>query len=332
MDNTHVRLVTNVKSSYDTFRSICLKAASHDDPYFIQHYLRSSKCSDLTDFFLKLENAMKAAQEAANSVMIEGQKFIYPFHSMSRSLKEGIRIWMDRRKYIPYEDLKQSIEGNTLTQERYKLSKGTPETTMTKNKRILRRLLNGNVCYYWDRPRHNIRQYHMLKKDLRNGRVKAGSELPANLAFRFNSKWDHLYRRVETKVVATTAIQDRRKNRPLEAYDDGDIGDSRKPFRQEHRDSDLIAVTNSVNPLISRTVQAKVEPDSIWPLDSGCTRHVMHEGGINHIPIECIGSVGLEIMDSKGNMKTSLFKGYSTLHSCSSACHRSQRQCSRTIA
>ncbi|KAG2767937.1 hypothetical protein PC116_g15709 [Phytophthora cactorum] len=59
---------------------------------------------------------------------------------MPRSWKDDLRIWKDQRKYIPYENLKQSIEGKVCdiqAQERYTLSKGTPETSDTKNERAL---------------------------------------------------------------------------------------------------------------------------------------------------------------------------------------------------
>ncbi|KAG3254776.1 hypothetical protein PI124_g701 [Phytophthora idaei] len=139
IDNTHVRLVKYQTTAYLIFQFICKKyegAAFNGDPYFIQHYLMEIKYEegpDLMKFFLKLENAMNAAQEATDSVMTEAQKSIYLFHSMPRS-------WKDQRKYIPYEDLKQSIEGKTCdiqTQERYTLSNGTPETSDTKNERAL---------------------------------------------------------------------------------------------------------------------------------------------------------------------------------------------------
>ncbi|KAG2777615.1 hypothetical protein PC129_g22313 [Phytophthora cactorum] len=96
--------------------------------------------SDLTDFFLKLENAMKAASEATKSGMTEGQKSLYLFHSMPKSWKNDLRIWKGQQKYIPYADLKQSIEDKVRdiqAQERYALSKGTPETSATKNERAL---------------------------------------------------------------------------------------------------------------------------------------------------------------------------------------------------
>ncbi|KAK1944845.1 hypothetical protein P3T76_003378 [Phytophthora citrophthora] len=146
MDNIHVRLVKNLTTSYEIFNYICQKyeeAAFHSDPYFIQHYLMEIKYeegSDLTEFFLKLENAMKAASEATESVMTEGQKSIYLFHSMPKSWKDDLHIWKGQRKYIPYEDLKQSIEGKVRdlqAQERYTLAKGTPETSTTKGERAL---------------------------------------------------------------------------------------------------------------------------------------------------------------------------------------------------
>ncbi|EGZ21757.1 hypothetical protein PHYSODRAFT_496377, partial [Phytophthora sojae] len=146
MDNTHVRLVKNLVTSYDIFTFICEKykgAAFHGDPYFIQHYLMEIKYeegSDLSEFFVKLETAMKAASEATESVMTEGQKSIYLFHSMPKSWKDDLRVWKDQRKYIPYKDLKQSIEGKVRdlqAQERYTLAKGTPEMTATKSERAL---------------------------------------------------------------------------------------------------------------------------------------------------------------------------------------------------
>ncbi|EGZ18647.1 hypothetical protein PHYSODRAFT_497977 [Phytophthora sojae] len=183
MDNTHVRLVKNLTTSYEISQFICHKyegAVFHGDPYFIQHYLmeiRYEEGSDLTKFFLKLENAMKAAQEATDTVMAESQKSTYLFHSMPKSRKNDLRIWKGQRKYIPYEDLNQSIEGKVRdiqTQERYTLSKGIPETSDTKNERALDR--NGNCnCSYCDRPCHNIRQCRGLQKDLRDGRVRHGT-------------------------------------------------------------------------------------------------------------------------------------------------------------
>ncbi|POM69550.1 Hypothetical protein PHPALM_14156 [Phytophthora palmivora] len=63
---------------------------------------------------------MKAASEATESVMTEGQKSIYLFHSTPKSWKDDSASG----RYIPYEDLKQSIEGKVRdiqAHERYTL-------------------------------------------------------------------------------------------------------------------------------------------------------------------------------------------------------------------
>ncbi|POM76187.1 Hypothetical protein PHPALM_6607 [Phytophthora palmivora] len=77
MDNSHVRLVKTLNTSYEIFTFISEKyegEAFRGDPYFIQHYLMEIKYeegSDLTEFFLKLENEMKAASDATESVMTD---------------------------------------------------------------------------------------------------------------------------------------------------------------------------------------------------------------------------------------------------------------------
>ncbi|KAG3002510.1 hypothetical protein PC121_g19496 [Phytophthora cactorum] len=213
MDNTHVQLVKNLAASYEIFTRICEQyegASFHGDPYLIEHYLMEIKYeegSDLTKFFLNLENAMKAASEATESLMTEGQKSLHLFHSMPKSWKNDLRIWKGQLKYIPYEDRKQSIEGKVRdiqAQERYTLSKGTTKTSATKNERALvatgfpaqlnRDLNGGDVCSYCDRPRHNIRQCRGLQRDLRDGRVKAGTFLPANVSVTSTTTHNHPYR------------------------------------------------------------------------------------------------------------------------------------------
>ncbi|KAG3237235.1 hypothetical protein PI124_g17775 [Phytophthora idaei] len=305
MDNTHVRLVKNLETSYDIFKYICETyegASFHGDPYFIQHYLMEIKYeegSDLAEFFLKLENAMQAASEATES-------------------KNDLRIWKGQRKYIPYADLKQSIEGKVRdiqAQECYTLSKGTPETSAIKNERALVTTgppaqrshdpHRGGVCTYCDRPRHNIRQCRGLQKDLRDGSVKAGTVLPANFAVKNTTTRDHPYRSSKNWKQGRNngrggnnhrdknrgGSRDKHKhanrgeycgreqgnNRPFESDDDADNESSHKVFRQGRRDVGLIAVATSVNPPVSLAAQANIQLDPTWTIDSGCTRHVTHE-------------------------------------------------------
>jgi hypothetical protein len=142
MDNTPIRLVENLVTSYE----ICKKyegAAFHGDPYFIQHFLVKIKYeedTDLTDFFLKLENAMKAASEATESVFTDAQRSLYLFHAMPTTWKDGLQIWKGMRKYVPYEELKMSIEAKVReiqAQERDSPSRGTPETAETSARQPL---------------------------------------------------------------------------------------------------------------------------------------------------------------------------------------------------
>uniref|UniRef100_H3GSE4 Uncharacterized protein n=1 Tax=Phytophthora ramorum TaxID=164328 RepID=H3GSE4_PHYRM len=176
MDDTHIRLVKNLTTAYDIFQAICKKyegAAFHGDPmYYILHFLMETKYeegSDVNEFFLILEDAMRAASKATESVLTDGQKSVYLFHSMPASWKDDLRIWKGNRKYIPYDELKTSIEDKIRKMEaetRYTLAKGTPESRTTKGERALiapaqapaRPVTDSQVCSYCQKPRHDIRQ------------------------------------------------------------------------------------------------------------------------------------------------------------------------------
>ncbi|GMF51231.1 unnamed protein product [Phytophthora fragariaefolia] len=311
-------------------RNVNSRGASSRDHSDDDHTARSvamdvsAATSSATRSAASLENAIKAAQEATDSVMTESQKSIYLFHSMPKSWKDDLRIWKGQRKYIPYEDLKQSIEGKVRdiqAQERYALSKGTPETSATKIERA------------------------SLQKDLQHGRVTAGIILPANFVFKGNSKRDHPYQnpknwnqgrsngnghknrrdknngsgRHQNGSSGKYRNPDQGKNRPLDSDsdDEAENGSKRKVFHHQRHDTDQIAVATLVNPPVSL---ANVALDPTWTIDTGCTRHVTHEshwfadiatsggsitvGGKNQIPIEGIGRVELAVIDSKGNPKT----------------------------
>ncbi|POM76728.1 Hypothetical protein PHPALM_6000 [Phytophthora palmivora] len=175
-DNTHVRLVKNLNTSYEILTFNCETyegAAFHGDPYFIQHYLMEIKYEegfDLTEFFLKLANAIKAASEATESQSIDGK----------------------------VRDIQ--------AQERYTLLKGTPESTATNNERELMASRTSSTSSRVQQqfllvlqPRHNFRYCRDLQKYLRHGRVKAGTMLPTNFAFKGNSKRDHPYHNTKNR-------------------------------------------------------------------------------------------------------------------------------------
>ncbi|GMF20468.1 unnamed protein product [Phytophthora fragariaefolia] len=60
---------------------------------------------------------MDAASSATESVMTGGQKSLYPFHAMLETWKHDLNVWKDRREYIPYNELKLSIEENDRPSE-----------------------------------------------------------------------------------------------------------------------------------------------------------------------------------------------------------------------
>uniref|UniRef100_H3GYX4 Uncharacterized protein n=1 Tax=Phytophthora ramorum TaxID=164328 RepID=H3GYX4_PHYRM len=165
---------------------------------------------------------------------------------------------------------------------------GYPESTATKNERVLvatgppaPRITIGNsannVCLYCDRPRHPIHHCRGLLKDLRDDQVKAGTILPANFAQRQletrpptknsnracnvrhrNNDGDKRNRgdNRRTKNDNSGRGYDQRKRRDSNSGgDDSDTVDNRrKVFRQERRETGLIAVATANNPPLSLTI------------------------------------------------------------------------------
>ncbi|KAE8982170.1 hypothetical protein PR002_g23604 [Phytophthora rubi] len=344
MDNTHVRLVKDLETSFEIFQAICEKyegVSSHGDPYFIQGYLMKIKYeegSDLTDFFIKLEQAMDAASSATESVMTDGQKSLYLFHAMPETWKHDLNVWKGRRKYIPYSELKLSIESKVReiqAQQCYTMTQGTPENNATKAEKALAASAEtalsaqaDTTCSYCSRPRHTICLCRTLQRDLREGNVKAGTILPANFAFRGgDNKREHPYRnkqggrgRSHNKGTNGNGNGYRGHQERGNSRKDRPSDDNRKKFTQERRETGMIAVTVNTSMPISLAAQATVSPEPSWTIDSGCTRHVTHEaqwfttmaatsgsitvGGKNTIPIEGTGQVEMEVTDSKGEKKT----------------------------
>ncbi|KAJ8575213.1 hypothetical protein ON010_g4002 [Phytophthora cinnamomi] len=249
--------------------------------------------SNLTEFFLKLKNAMKAAQEAADTVIAESQMSIYLFQSMPKSWKNDLCIWKGQRKYIPYEVLKQSIEGKVRDIQAQERSKVTPETSPTKNERALvatglpalqdQVCKGNNSCSYCDRPRLNIRQCRELEKGLRDGRnqsrVRNNSDNNGNGGNGRRVKNYDSRKHKHDGSGGKNRHPDQGKNRPpdSDSDDSDDDGAKRNVFRQQRCDNSLIAVATTINPPISLTAQANVQLDPTGTVDSGCTRHVTHE-------------------------------------------------------
>ncbi|KAG2782013.1 hypothetical protein PC129_g13073 [Phytophthora cactorum] len=306
MDDIHIRLVKNLTSAYDIFQAICKTyegAAFRGDPYFNHQFLMETKYeegSDVNKFFLVLEDEMRAASKPNESVLTDGQKSLYLFHFMPASWKDDLRIWKSNRKYIPYDELKISIENNVSKMEaqtRCSLSKVTPESRRTKDERALtassnstpRAMLYDEVCSYCQKPRLTIRQCGGLQKDILDAKVKAGTVLPANFEFRGgNSHRPHPYEQRCNNSGRGRGSWHKdgrgRNNGGRGGNNRGNNGgghqQSRRdeggydPSRREEARITVAAVSKPVPPAVSRTVQALSTFDSIWTVDSGCTSHV----------------------------------------------------------
>ncbi|KAG4039904.1 hypothetical protein PC123_g24551 [Phytophthora cactorum] len=243
---------------------------------------------------------MRAAPKATESVLTDGQKLLYLFHSMPASWKDDLRIWKGNRKYIPYDELKMSIEDKVRKMEaqtHYSLAKGTPESRHIKDERALvapshstpRSVSNDEVCCYCQKPRHTIRQCRGLQKDLRDGTVKTGTVLPANFEFRGgNSHRSHPYEQRDNNPGRGRGSWHKggrgRNNRGLGGNHRGNNDKGRQQSRrdeggydQSRREEARIAVATVIKPApsaISLTAQATSTFDSSWTVDSGCTSHV----------------------------------------------------------
>ncbi|KAL4102534.1 hypothetical protein PRIC1_006279 [Phytophthora ramorum] len=203
IDDQHVLMVKDKTTAYEIFQTLCSKyegAAIHGDPYYIQSYLMALKYeegSDLMAFIIDLEESMKAAAEATNSVLSDEQKSLYLYHSLPTEWKPELAVWKGSRKFIPYEDLKRHIETkvqNELARNRYVLRQGTPESKETRAERALQAtapipmpadlqipakmetaLVASLKCTYCQRDNHDTVDCYILQRHLRDGQIKAAT-------------------------------------------------------------------------------------------------------------------------------------------------------------
>ncbi|OWZ22826.1 hypothetical protein PHMEG_0002419 [Phytophthora megakarya] len=120
IDDAHVLLVEGCTSAYMIYQKLRGRyeaSTAHGDPYYINHYLMTIKYeeeTDLMEFFLTFERALKAAAEATGIVMTDEQKSLYLYHAMTSSWKPDLAIWKGSKRFIPYTDLKTNIERKVL--------------------------------------------------------------------------------------------------------------------------------------------------------------------------------------------------------------------------
>ncbi|KAG3110919.1 hypothetical protein PI125_g9606 [Phytophthora idaei] len=217
-------MVKDKTTAYKIFQTLCSKyegAAIHGDPYYIQSYLMALKYeegADLMSFIIDLEESMKTAAEATNSVLSDEQKSLYLYHSLPTEWKLELAVWKGSREFTPYEDLKRHIETkvqNEQARNRYVLRQGTPESKETRAERLsspMPAALQASAkteiaavltlkCTYCHRSNHDTVDYYILQRHLRDGQVKAGTVLLPTLSLR-----SHKVRNVSTHTRAATLI------------------------------------------------------------------------------------------------------------------------------
>ncbi|DBA00807.1 TPA: hypothetical protein N0F65_004712 [Lagenidium giganteum] len=230
------------------------------------------------------------------------------------------------QKYVAYEDLKMSIEARVReiqAQERYPLSKGTPESISTSNEKALAAVPQAlpiptapqcTMCTSCNRPRHDIRQCRVLQKDPRDGCVKEGTVLPANSMFKGGDS--NRYQPYDRDSAREYHYNGGSTGRGRGRGRGGRGGRGSKKYEDSRHDDRTYqgGRGNKVKPAVSLTAQVTDTFDPVWTIDSDCTRHVTHHlewmmerrkgdgtimvGGKSEILIEAIGTVILEVTDS----------------------------------
>ncbi|DBA03980.1 TPA: hypothetical protein N0F65_010633 [Lagenidium giganteum] len=225
-------------------------------------------------------------------------------------------------------DLKKSIEAKVQeiqAQERYSLSNGTPESISTSNEKALDAVPQDlpippapqyTMCTYCNRPRHDIRQCHVLQKDLRDGCVTEGTVLRANFMFKGgdSNRYQPYDRDSAREYHYNGGSTGRgrgggRGGRGGRGSSKGGRGNKggRGGYDQSCREEGHVAIVTTIKPAVSITAQVTDTFDPVWTIDSGCTRHVTHHlewmmerrkgdgtitvGGKSEIPIEATGTV-----------------------------------------
>ncbi|KAG4048264.1 hypothetical protein PC123_g16403 [Phytophthora cactorum] len=165
-------------------------------------------------------------------------------------------------------------------------------------------------------------------KDLRDGQVKAGTVLPANFAFKGNSKRDKLH---HGRNGNDNRGGNNHRNKNYGGSGKGKQGNngknhSRNQGNNRPFDSDDDACSDNNRNVFRQAPKANAQLDPTWTIDSGCTRHVTNPSGSrtllqvadllrlvvtsnNQIPIEGIGRIELAVVDAKGNEKNLILHG-----------------------
>ncbi|KAG3073343.1 hypothetical protein PI124_g20793 [Phytophthora idaei] len=201
IDDSHVLLVEGCTSAYAIYlklRDRYESSTAHGDPYYINHYLMTIKYdegTDLMEFCLEFERALKHASESTGIVVVDEQKSLYLYYTMPSSWRPDLAIWKESKTFILYTDLKANIERNVLgdyAKRKYVIAKGSPESAATASETALQVISNAphdrdpprraQGCTYRHHSNHAILEYRVLQKHLRTRSVKEGTVLRTNFA------------------------------------------------------------------------------------------------------------------------------------------------------
>ncbi|KAF1320441.1 hypothetical protein FI667_g12338, partial [Globisporangium splendens] len=131
------------------------------------------------------------------------------FSSMPEPWQAEMGFWKGVWKPIPYSELKtrlHSMAQNVQTMSRYSRQNGSPESEATKSETILKAKITTNAepgttslkatenpkhCEHCEHQFHTMIQCCILVKDMVNGTLRHGVNLPSN--FRVPSQRSHPY-------------------------------------------------------------------------------------------------------------------------------------------
>ncbi|EGZ09906.1 hypothetical protein PHYSODRAFT_338620 [Phytophthora sojae] len=255
----------------------------HGDPYYIQSFLMKLKYkegTDLTLFFLKLEQTLHACSVSTNSSLSDEQQSIYLYLAMPTSWRNDLQIWKGTRKFIPVLKLL------------YKLPKRIPTCRLPSSRQT-----TGVTIV---RARTTCR---VLQRDLLAGRVKGGTVPPENFSvnvpnrgptnshprgahpnsrpkngFRNNSN-NRGYNRNNNSAGRKLQFDD-----TVEPFDrfgnsvsvDRESVDFQQRKNNKQTDYGIIAVTGPLVEHVSLAASVAT-PDLTWIVDSGSIRLLMED-------------------------------------------------------
>ncbi|KAF1315217.1 hypothetical protein FI667_g16148, partial [Globisporangium splendens] len=268
IDNMHVLIVDDQPTAYDVFQTLChwyQGTKAHGDPYWIQHYLMEIKYeegSDVTRFFLDLEEAMRNTSDATSSTMNGEQKSIYLYHSMTAEWKMSLNIWKGNRKFIPFG----TPESRETREEKASATIGQPNATPSSS--------FCGCCYATPVKAPEEGSKEVLSA-IQPAAAQSSQEGQRNNAFNpaalaANTVYDKNSFPLGPKVLLQIS-QQVQAAASARRVDDGNYYQTRKA------DFGIIAVTDKLSREMVLAAKTPSEVDPVGTADSGSTSHVAYQ-------------------------------------------------------